>query len=200
MGKIMGGLAVSPEMEPFESGDAFFRVRGHVAPGFRSVAAKFADSFRAGREANAQCCVYLGGERVVDLWGTSAEARDQRYDGDSLQLVFSNTKTVTALVVASLVDRGLVSYDDKVTSVWPEFARREEEGGDAHFHRTRKSDLTLADVMRHEAGLANLEGVFESPRAMWTDNVKRNKVGEVVENERCRCKEIKTVWLAIFAN
>ena len=46
-----------------------------------------------------------------------------------------------ALVVAMLVDRGLLSYDDLVTKHWPEFGKNGKE------------HVTVADVMRHEAFL-----------------------------------------------
>merc|ERR1712176_1114594 len=47
-----------------------------------------------------------------------------------------------AVVLAMLVDRGLVKYEDAVAKHWPEFARHGKE------------DVTLADVMRHESGLS----------------------------------------------
>ena len=42
--------------------------------------------------------------------------------------------------MALLVERGLVSYDEKVATYWPEFGQ-----GD-------KGDITVADVMRHSGG------------------------------------------------
>jgi len=47
-----------------------------------------------------------------------------------------------AVALAMLVDRGLVKYDDAVSKHWPEFGQH------------GKQDVTLADVMRHEAGLS----------------------------------------------
>ncbi len=95
---------------------------------------------------------------------------------------------MTSLAFASLVDRGLVSYDQKVTSVWPEFAKQQKEDVDDDVEALgkRKSDITLADVMRHEAGLANFQGLFDSTRAMWMDNIKKNRLGEVIERETCK--------------
>ena len=40
---------------------------------------------------------------------------------------------------------GLLKYSDKICSHWPEFA----ENG--------KSEITIADLMRHESGLASLD-------------------------------------------
>lgn len=102
------------------------------------------------------------------------------------QLVFSSTKCVTAFAVATLVDRGLLSYDTKVSSVWPEFSAGHEE--DAGGAGKPKSDLTVADVLRHEAGLADLseENRLPSVQSMWTAGVRENRVGEALQRERCR--------------
>ena len=81
--------------------------------------------------------------QVVDLWGTCVG--DSRFDGDSLSIVFSSTKTLTAIAVATLVDHGLISYEDKVAKVWPEFAKNGKE------------NVTVQEVMRHEAGLARIK-------------------------------------------
>ena len=58
-----------------------------------------------------------------------------------LQNVFSSTKVVTSLVVAMLADRGQLGFGDTLASHWPEFG--------AH----GKERLTVAGLMRHEAGL-----------------------------------------------
>ena len=82
-----------------------------------------------GADVNAQLCVYVGGDLVVDLWG-SADAYyepDPNYGADSLQTVFSSTKTLAALCIACLVDRGLIDYEDKVSKHWPEFAQNGKE-------------------------------------------------------------------------
>lgn len=55
--------------------------------------------------------------------------------------MFSSTKAVTSVVIAMLVDRGLLSYDTKIADVWPEFS---EHGKDV---------LTIEDLMKHESGL-----------------------------------------------
>ena len=48
----------------------------------------------------------------MDLWCSSSG--DPTYTGDSLTLVFSSTKSVTSIMFATLVDQGLINYDDKV--------------------------------------------------------------------------------------
>ncbi len=73
-------------MEEFTVHEEFFSVNGFVAPGYESVGQVFSHQFRVGQETNAQCCVYVGGKVVVDLWGTSKEAKTRDYDGDSIQV------------------------------------------------------------------------------------------------------------------
>lgn len=87
-------------------------VEGHVKPGFESAVALFEANFRRGLETNAQLCVYVREECVIDVCGKSRA--ENEYDRDSLQNVFSSTKSLSAVVFATLVDRGLLDYKDKV--------------------------------------------------------------------------------------
>ena len=118
-------------------------VSGHVSPGYESVEEMFRGNLVSGKERNAQLCVYVGGECVVDLWG-SAEG-DLGYGGDSLQCVFSATKSVTAVCVAQMVECGLLDYHRPVASYWPQYG----QGG--------KEDTRMEDVLRHEAGIPHLD-------------------------------------------
>ena len=95
-----------------------YKVEGTVDPGYESVKEMFEANFKAGREDNAQLCVYVGDELVVDLWGYSS---DQAYNGDTLTNVFSSTKSLTAISMAMLLDQGLIEYSDKITKYWPEY-------------------------------------------------------------------------------
>ena len=67
------------------------------------------------------------------------------YDNSTLQIVMSSTKNFAALAIAMLVRRGHLDYMAPVAQYWPEFGNH----GRAH--------LTVADVMRHEAGCAALK-------------------------------------------
>ena len=125
-----------------------YHAEGFVAPGFESVKAMFEANFSRGAEESGQLCVYVGEEMVVDLW--CSKKADNNYTGDTLTTVFSSTKSLTAIAMAGLVDKGLINYSDKIASHWPEFAQND------------KGDLTIADLMRHEAGLANFEAPFDN--------------------------------------
>lgn len=98
---------------------------------------------------------------------------NQDYNGDSLQNVFSSTKTLVSICVASLVDQGLISYEDKVVKHWPEFGS------------LGKEDIRLCDVLRHESGLVNLsEKVMISDLSR--DAIKENKIGSKIEKTEMR--------------
>jgi len=83
------------------------KVQGEVSAGYESVRDIFQENFDTGREDSAQLCVYVGGEKVVDLWGSQNPA----YTADTLTTVFSSTKSLTAIAMAALYDEGLLSYD-----------------------------------------------------------------------------------------
>merc|ERR1711966_79576 len=121
-----------------------YEIRGTVAPGFEPVRAIFEQHFQDDAEDKAQVCAYVRGVKVVDLWGErkgESGKGDSTYGFDGLQNICSSGKSLTALVVAMLADRGHLKYDQKVSTIWPEF-------GDG-----QKGSITVADVMRHEAGL-----------------------------------------------
>ena len=58
--------------------------------------------------------------------------------------MWSSTKGIVAICFCILVSRGLISYKDKVCKYWPEFGVN------------NKSDITIADLLSHKAGLAAL--------------------------------------------
>jgi len=144
-----------------------YQIAGTVAPGYESVKKMFEENFIAGREDNAQLCVYVGEELVVDLWGYSS---DKNYDGDTLTNVFSSTKSLTSICMAMLVDQGLIKYTDKITQHWPEFAQN------------GKDEVTIADLMRHEAGLAAFDKSVD-PESLLKDKIKNNEIGQLIEKQ-----------------
>ena len=45
-----------------------FSIHGMVKSGYEAVREEFAKGFKMGLESKAQLCVYVGGEKVVDIW------------------------------------------------------------------------------------------------------------------------------------
>ena len=99
-------------------------------------------------DTHSQLCIYVGNEMVVDLHGCPTESR---FDADSLLSVWSSGKSVAAILLGIINDKGHLSYDDTVAKHWPEFAKNGK-----HF-------LTIADIMRHEGGLNKLHKSVEIP-------------------------------------
>ena len=122
-------------------------VGGFVAPGWEPVEAAFAKNFELNEELGASTAVYHRGTKVVDIWGGSFdEAGERPYDDSTLQLMFSTTKGIVAIAVAMCVQRGLIDYDEKVATYWPEFA--------AH----GKGGATVAQLLSHQCGLIAPDG------------------------------------------
>ena len=101
----------------------------------------------SGRDIGASVAVYHRGVPVIDLvGGWFDEARTRPYGHDTLQLVFSTTKGLTAMAAAVCVERGWLDYDGVVAEYWPEFAA------------TGKEEVTVAQLLSHQAGLAAIDG------------------------------------------
>jgi CubicO group peptidase (beta-lactamase class C family) len=142
------------------------KVHGTVAPGFESVRQLYEHNMNTMAEENTQLCVYYRGVRVVDLWASTTN--DNSFTPDSIINAFSSGKSLESIAIASLVSKGLLNYSAKITDYWPEFGAN------------GKGELTIADLMRHEAGLAN----FNTSMALddlLTENIKLNSVGRVIE-------------------
>lgn len=95
-----------------------YELKGTVAPGFENVRDVYADNLRYARDLTSQFCVYYKGKKVVDLYGVGEKSGHKEYNADSLQVVFSTSKVVTAIVVAWMVDKGFLSYEERIAHYW----------------------------------------------------------------------------------
>ncbi|MEB3034455.1 serine hydrolase domain-containing protein [[Mycobacterium] nativiensis] len=121
-------------------------ISGDVDEGYGRVADAFRANFAGGREVGAAVSVYRDGVKVVDLWGGYRDGvTSAPWQADTMVNVFSSTKGVAALAMALAVSRGLFGYDDKVADHWPEFAQ------------AGKGDLTVRQLLAHQAGLCALK-------------------------------------------
>lgn len=142
------------------------QIHGTVAPGFESVKQLYEYNMQTAAEKNSQLCVYYRGKKVIDLW---ASTDDDNFSADSLVNVFSSGKSLEAIAMASLASKGLLTYDAKITQYWPEFGTNGKDG------------ITVADLMRHEARLANFDTSLDM-EDLFTENIKQNSVGRIIEN------------------
>ena len=85
------------------------------------------------------------------------------------QPVFSCGKNISSIVVATLVDKGLLKYDAKVAEYWPEFGINGKE------------NIKIVDILRHEGGLTTLKHSFER-NEFSKQNIKNNVIGNVIES------------------
>ena len=142
------------------------QINGMAAAGFESVKRLYEHQMNTMAERNTQLCVYYRGEKVVDLWASATD--DRKFSADSLINVFSSGKSLEAIAIASLVSKGLLSYDARITQYWPEFGANGKDG------------VTVADLMRHEAGLANFDTSLDM-EDLFTENIKQNAIGRIIE-------------------
>ena len=116
-------------------------IHGQVSKGFEPVREAFAENFSRRKELGAACCVYHHGEKVVDLWGgIRNKATGEPWAEDTMVLVFSATKGFAAMTMALLHSRGLLDYDERVCTYWPEFAQN------------GKQNLTVRQLLAHKPG------------------------------------------------
>ncbi|MFI6798710.1 serine hydrolase domain-containing protein [Streptosporangium canum] len=121
-------------------------IGGDTAPGFEGVREAFAANLAGGQEVGAAVGVYLHGRKVVDLWGGIADPETgRRWERDTLQVVFSTTKGVTAACAHLLSQRGELDLDAPVAEYWPEFAAN------------GKDRVPVRWLLTHQAGLPAID-------------------------------------------
>jgi len=114
----------------------------HAEPGFGRVADAFAANFERHGEVGAAFSLYASGRPVVEAWGGLADPENGRpWLADTVAMVFSVTKGVTAIAVHLLAERGLLALDAPVARYWPEFAA------------AGKQAVTVRQVLSHRAGV-----------------------------------------------
>jgi len=116
-------------------------VKGRVSRGFEAVADAFADNFTRRHELGGACCAYVHGEKVVDLWGGIRNQEGEPWEADTMVVVHSATKGLSAMTLALAHSRGWLGYDEPVATYWPEFAQ------------TGKEKITVRQLLAHQAGL-----------------------------------------------
>ncbi|MGO9224646.1 serine hydrolase domain-containing protein, partial [Mycobacterium sp.] len=127
--------------------DAGHRVSGAADSHFGCVVRAFSSMFPGRRFGGGALAVYLDGQPVMDVWtGWSDRAGRVPWAADTAAMVFSATKGMSSTVIHRLADRGLIDYDTPVAHYWPEFAAN------------GKAEMTVRQVMRHQAGLSGLRG------------------------------------------
>lgn len=121
-------------------------ISGHAEPGFEAVADAFADNFVSRNELGAACFMCVDGVEVVDLWGGIRNRKTgEPWERDTMVIVWSATKGMSSLAIALAESRGLLDYDERVSTYWPEFGQRGKE------------TITVRQLLSHQAGLFALD-------------------------------------------
>jgi CubicO group peptidase (beta-lactamase class C family) len=95
-----------------------------------------------GPEIGLQVAAYVDGKLVIDAWAGKADAAARKpVDGDTLFMLSSTTKGVTATCLHLCVEKHGIDYDMPIVKVWPEFG--------AH----GKADATLRHALTHQTGV-----------------------------------------------
>jgi CubicO group peptidase (beta-lactamase class C family) len=117
-------------------------VEGSVSRGFAAVRETFAENFTRRHELGGACCAYHRGEKIVDLWGgIRNKETGEPWERDTMVIVHSATKGLSAMTLAIAHSRGWLDYEERVCTYWPEFAQQGKE------------KITVRQLLAHQAGL-----------------------------------------------
>jgi CubicO group peptidase (beta-lactamase class C family) len=116
--------------------------QGWTAAGWEGVRDAFAANLAAGLEIGASFAAYHKGRKVVDLWGGVADPATERpWAEDTIVLVYSTTKGITAACVNRLAQEGRLDVDAPAAEYWPGFAQ------------AGKADIPVKFLVSHQVGL-----------------------------------------------
>ena len=140
-------------------------INGTADRRFKPLIQRFAGMFRRPSHGGGALAVYLNGQPVVDVWTGYADSKGERlWERGTAAMSFSTTKGVASTVVHRLVDRGLLDYDEPLSTYWPAF-------GEAS-----KQHLTLRMLLSHQAGLHRIRGLVDSA----DDLLDHNAIAELI--------------------
>ena len=111
-----------------------------VSAGFEPVAERFDEIVAALPSGGAAVAAFVDGQCVLNRWGGEART-GQPWTADTLTTIFSCTKGLSAIVVAMLVERGVLDPGRTVAFYWPAFA-------------SVSNRLTVRELLEHRAGLS----------------------------------------------
>jgi CubicO group peptidase (beta-lactamase class C family) len=121
-------------------------IHGFVHGDYEAVREAFAENFARRREIGAACCVYHKGEKVIDLWGgVRNKTTGESWEQNTMALVYSATKGLSAMTFAVAHSRGWLDYEELVCKYWPAFGQNGKE------------KVTVRQLLAHQAGLFALD-------------------------------------------
>jgi len=125
-------------------------IHGQCDSRFEPVKMAFENNFREHGDLGASVAITLDGKFVVDLWGGHLdEERTDPWQEDTLVNVWSSTKTMAAMSLLLLADRGEVDLHAPAAKYWPEFAQN------------GKKAVEVRHFLSHTAGLSGMDRKVE---------------------------------------
>lgn len=126
----------------FPTAHDWYGIQGYVHRGFEAVSEAFEQNFVRRGELGGACCVFVRGEKVVDLWGGIRNKHSgEPWEENTMVVVHSTTKGLAAMTLAIAHSRGWLDYEERVRAYWPEFAQNGKER------------ITVRQLLAHQAGL-----------------------------------------------
>ena len=122
-----------------------YPISGYRAPEYDGLEDCLFSNHRDNDENGMQFCLMHKGETLIDICaGYADSAQSQPVTREHLFSVYSSGKAMAALTIAHLAEEDRLGYEQNITSLWPDFA--------AH----GKGDLTIAQILSHQAGLSGI--------------------------------------------
>jgi CubicO group peptidase (beta-lactamase class C family) len=147
------------------------QIHGTCHDNFSPVRDAFEKNFTERGDAGASVAVSHQGELVVDLWGGHRDrARTLPWEEDTIVNVYSSTKTMAALCLLLLADRGEVDLDAHVAKYWPEFAQNGKQGVEVRHFLSHSAGLSGMDEPMSEEDVYDWEkmiAAFERQAPWW---------------------------------
>lgn len=142
-------------LEPATPGELGFHI-----PALDRLRRAIESHIAQGRYPGAQIALARHGRLAMfESFGHAALAPAAAANDDTLWLLFSNTKVITAAGIWALVEDGAMRFTDRIAAHLPEFAQH------------GKGDITIVQLLSHRAGFPTQD----IPEACWTDHALLRK-------------------------
>lgn len=128
----------------------------------------FEENFQRLGELGAAVSIWQNGKAIVDLHGGFKDARREHpWTSDTLVLIWSATKGLGSACLLQVLQEHKIDIERRVAEFWPEFAQ------------AGKANITLTQLLSHQAGLAALDrkadvldydaviGALEEQKPLW---------------------------------
>jgi CubicO group peptidase (beta-lactamase class C family) len=171
------------------------------------IAQLFQENFDRFGELGAAISIWQQGKPMLELHGGFRDAkREHPWTADTLVLFWSATKGLGSACLLHAMQERRIALDRRVSEFWPEFAQSE------------KNQITLGELLSHQAGLSALEELtdildyaaviraLEKQRPLWPPGTAHGyharTFGFLVDEcvRRIAGKTIADYWRETFAN